>query len=167
VLRVFYPSQAEARKEEVDAEIESVNAQLEKSVSKLRKAEAELINAPKDERVFLRQTEAALEQRLTTMEVRKTELMTEKSLLEKELRTNNGRLRQFPVHIHNSVFTFLYVCSLWTVLTLDWFLVHGLQSEAEVAEAEVVDAEAEEVALKVCVFCFPRSNLGVVWSGQA
>ena len=69
MLRVFYPSQAEARKEEVDAEIESVNAQLEK-------------------------------------------LMKEKSLLEKELRTNNGRLRQFPVHIHNSVFTFLYVCNL-------------------------------------------------------
>jgi len=33
--------------------------------------------------------------------------------------------------------------------------VHGLQSEAEVAEAEVVEAEAEELAEMVCVLLLP------------
>jgi hypothetical protein len=51
----------------------------------------------------------ALEQRLTTMEVRKTELTKKKSLLEEELRTNNGRFRQSPVHMQYSVLTFLYL----------------------------------------------------------
>jgi hypothetical protein len=95
---VLRPYQAEASIEEIYTEIERVDAEIIEIKVNLKETTADRKTARNDGilKLFL-EKEVALEQRLTFMVKDKKDLQQRKSLREKELRANNGQLRQFPV----------------------------------------------------------------------